>query len=129
MNEFLVQLSLPGITFYVVGISLVVLMIKWHVDDDPRFDFRLALLDPKTNRISFSRLGTFISLVISTTILCYLTVNDRMNDGIYIGYLGTWAGTFVAAKMIERNNQFSPRDDYYREDPPGPRPGSQKAYE
>jgi hypothetical protein len=125
VQDFLSQLSLPGITFYIVGISLVVLMIKWHADDDPRFDFRLALLDPKTNRISFSRLGTFISLVISTTILCYLTVNDRMNDGIYIGYLGTWAGTFVAAKMIERNNSFNNQPDDYRE----PRPGSPKAYE
>lgn len=128
MQDFLSQLSLPGITFYIVGISLVVLMIKWHVDNDPRFDFRLALLDPKTNRISFSRLGTFISLVISTTILCYLTVNDRMNDGIYIGYLGTWAGTFVAAKMIERNTSFNnPSDNDEITTNAGS--GSQKAYE
>jgi len=102
MIPYLEQIGVAGFTFYMVGLGLVAVMIKWHTDFDPRFDFRLALLDPKTDRISFSRLGTFISLIISTTILCYLAARDTMNDAVYIGYLGTWAGTFVAAKMIEK---------------------------
>jgi hypothetical protein len=51
-----------------------------------------------------------------------------MNDGIYIGYLGTWAGTFVAAKMIERNTSFNnPSDNDEITTNAGS--GSQKAYE
>lgn len=127
MLPYLEQIGVAGFTFYLVGLALVVVMIKWHTDDDPRFDFRLALLDPKTDRISFSRLGTFVSLVISTTILCYMTVRDTVNEGIYIGYLGAWAGTFVASKLIER--QYN-TDRYTPPEEISERPsGSQKAYE
>lgn len=94
-------------TFYLVGIALLVLLAKWHNSNDPHFDFRQALIDPKTNRISFSRLGHFVALVISTVIICYEAVNGRLSGELYLSYLATWAGTYTLAKHIDSKKNIS----------------------
>ena len=89
-----------AILVYVVGLILVLIFARWHSSNDPTFDFRQALVDPDTKRISFSRLGHFVALVISTTIISYETVNGRLSEWLFMGYMVTWAGTYVAAKAF-----------------------------
>lgn len=101
--------------FLALGIGLVILMVKWHVDGS-KFDFRDALLDPDTDRISFSRLGHFISLIVSTFIICYETAIGRLTEWLFTGYMVAWAATFVAAKAIDRSTPYRHPYDYRQPD-------------
>lgn len=89
--------------FFVIVLILVFILGRWHSSKDPQFDFRIALIDPLTGRISFSRLGHFVSLVISTLIICFETINGRLSEWLFAGYMVSWAGAYVAAKAIDSN--------------------------
>lgn len=93
-----------NILFYLNVVLLLVILWKWHNCEDTSFDFRTALVDPDTDRISFGRLGHFVSLFISTMILCYETVNGRLTEWLFTGYMLAWAGTYVAAKALNKQN-------------------------
>lgn len=101
--------TLHGIIFYVVGIALIAVLVKWHTDDGP-FDFRNALLDTKTKQVSFAKLGNFICLVISTVIVCYETVNGRLSDWLFGAYMIAWTSNYVASKAVDQYYNKSSRE-------------------
>jgi hypothetical protein len=99
-KEFIEILDLSPL-FYLVGISLILLLAKWHNSSESRFDFRAALLDPCTNTISFSRLGHFVALVISTAIIIHETAAGRLSEWLFAGYMIAYSGTYIWAKQID----------------------------
>lgn len=90
----------PSIILLLALVFTANALTSWHRADGP-FDFRKALLDPVSREISFSRLGHFVCLIISTAIMCYEAMKGRLSEWLFIGYMTAWAGTYVAAKAID----------------------------
>lgn len=94
------MVDIPTTILCLALIMSVIILAKWHKDDSA-FDFRQALLDPVTKVISFSRLGHFVCLIASTSLLMHEAAKGRLTDWLYIGYMTAWAGTYVASKAID----------------------------
>ncbi len=88
-----------------VGLAIYVLVLaKWHMSAYA-FDFRAALLDPPTpGSVSLSRMGQLTALVVSTSVLVFITVKSgTVPEWMFAAYMAAWAGTYLAAK-------FAPKD-------------------
>lgn len=101
-NLAVIQAEWQNIVFYLNIVVLFVILAKWHNDGDQQFDFKTALIDPETNRVSFSRLGHFVSLFISTLIIAFETVNGRLSEWLFAGYMLAWTGAYVAVRAIDK---------------------------
>lgn len=68
-----------------------------------RPDFDLAdMLRDDAGKLSSTRIFAFISLAITSWILAYLTVTEKLNENYYLYYLVTWSGATVLMKFIDR---------------------------
>lgn len=102
ITALLFGIDIPTVILFSTIGFLVAVMISWHRDNS-EFDFRKALIDPNTRNISFSRLGHFVCLTVSTGILLHETAKGRLNEWLFVAYMTAWAGAFVASKAIEIN--------------------------
>lgn len=101
------QLNYPGFFLFMMGFIFITVLAKWHADGS-KFDFRAALLDPETDRVSFSRLGNLVCLVTTTGILCYETVRGSLTEWLFAAYLTAWCGTYVSAKFLAKPSAPAP---------------------
>lgn len=96
----------PAFLLGLGNLVFILVLVKWHVQDG-KFDFRLALVDPATNAISFSRLGQLTALVASTEWGMYEAVKGRLTEWFVVAYLGAWAGVAVYGKWQDSQNAKS----------------------
>lgn len=101
------QLDYPGLFLFFVGFVFVIVLAKWQ-QDNSKFDFRIALLDPETDRVSFSRLGNLVCLVTTTGILCYEAAKGHLTEWLFAAYLTAWCGTYVGAKFLAKPQAPAP---------------------
>ena len=114
--------DLPTIILFGTVLMLVLVLIKWHTDNST-FDFRRALIDPATKEISFSRLGHFVCLVVSTGIILHAACLGRLTEWMYSGYMFAWAGAYVVSKAIDVKRPY--QSQMYGQQTYGPQyPGS-----
>jgi len=99
VHQILVFIA-PYLIFYLAMAFILVILIIWQLDKDPRFDFKTALLDPITNRVSFGELGQLVSLVMSTVIIVSEAAHGRLTEWLFTSYMAIWAGSFIANKYM-----------------------------
>jgi hypothetical protein len=100
LRELWKALDVPSTFVFMWLLGLTYLLMLWHTSKGP-FDFRRALLDPYTREVSFSKLGQFVSLGVSTAIIVHQTVKGLLTEWLFIGYMSVWAGAFVASKFAD----------------------------
>ncbi len=93
--------SIPVLLLGLGNVILIVLLAKWHVGDDPRFDFRRMLVDPATKAISSRQLGVFVALWTSTEWGMYLIVTGKFTEWFYAGYMAAWVAYGIANKYAD----------------------------
>jgi len=79
---------------YVLGV--------WHVDDT-KFDLRCIIIEDRTGKVSLHKLGQVSALFVSSIIIWYETVNGRLTDWLFTGYMISWAGTSLAKRWIDKS--------------------------
>ena len=94
------NVDFPNTILMVSMAMLVLVLVSWH-RDNTAFDFRKALLDPATSAISFSRLGHFVALIVSTAVLLHQTARGTLTDWLFLGYMTAWATVFAVSKNID----------------------------
>lgn len=97
-------IDIPSVALCLGLLIYVAVLAKWHVSSGA-FDFRAALLDPPTpGSVSLSRMGQLTALVVSTSVLVFITVKSgTVPEWMFAAYMAAWAGTYLAAK-------FAPKD-------------------
>ncbi len=102
MIEYLssLQWDLPGILMLISSMIVLVVLVSWHVGESA-FDMRHVLIDINTQRVSLHKLGQFIALSTSTTILWYETMHGRLTEWLFTGYMMAWAGASLIKRWLD----------------------------
>lgn len=102
MTEYLtsIQWDLPGILLLISSAIVLLVLVTWHVGDST-FDMRHVLIDENTRRVSLHKLGQFIALSTSTTILWYETMHGRLTEWLFTGYMMAWAGASLIKRWLD----------------------------
>lgn len=98
--------------FLGIGAFIILYMIQAKRDN---FDLRALISDDK-RQPSIHKLGQLTALVMSTWMLVYLAVHDRMTPEYFITYMGIWTAAQTADRWIGKKYGISDRLD--------PTPGS-----
>ena len=93
-------LDIPGLIYFVFITFMIFIMAQWH-RGNTSFDFREALLDQKTRKISFTRLGQFVALIVSTGLLAYEATKGRLTEWLFISYMAAWTGSYAFGKYLD----------------------------
>jgi hypothetical protein len=93
-------------------IAFLVLIVLWLVQRrKDNFDLRWVIADEQTKQPSIHKVGQLTALIMSTWLLVYLTLHDKMDGTYFTTYMAIWAGAQVANKYL------STRDRDERSDP------------
>ncbi len=98
--DFLKVTDAPALAMLIGIVVFVGVLLSWHLTNDKRFDFRETLVE--NDRISLSRLGQLTALVVSSPVLLYVTGTGKLSEWLFVGYMGAWAGTYIAAKLATK---------------------------
>lgn len=94
----------PAATITVVfGFVILIMLLKWHSDDTP-FDIRHILIDRETERVSLHKFGQFVALSVSTMLIWHETLKGRLSEWLFISYMASWAGAFVATRWLDHKH-------------------------
>ena len=85
---------------------LIVLGLWQHKADT--FDLRWLLVDTKTNKVSLSKTGQLIALIVSSWALIYETRNGNLTEWLFGAYMISWAGANIANKVTEKYKSLEP---------------------
>ncbi len=91
--------DIPAILFGIGNALFCLILLRWHVSDG-QFDFRYTLME--RGRISLSRLGQLTALVVSTGVVVHQTVKGQLTEWLFLAYIGTWAGAYLAKKWAPK---------------------------
>lgn len=97
------EVDIPAVLWGIFNFSVLLIMFRWHQEDGP-FDFRTALLDREYRGISLPRLAQLTALAISSGMLVYMTIKNRMQEWMFIGYMTCWGTVYVVSKYHEMKN-------------------------
>jgi hypothetical protein len=64
------------------------------------FDIRDLIVDDTTGKLSLSKLGQFVALVLSSWGLIYLIMHGTLTEIYFQGYMLTWAGANVVSNGL-----------------------------
>lgn len=81
--------------------ALLIVLGLWQRKDDT-FDLRWLLVDSKTNKVSLSKTGQLIALIVSSWALIFETRNGNLTEWLFMAYIATWSGVNVASKVVEK---------------------------
>lgn len=103
MEYFIVLLTnvdkLPWILLGIVTALFVIFYKVQHAPND--FDLKEILIDPDAgNKVSISRFGQLIALIISSWGFVYLVLHNQLTEMYFIGYLTVWTGSTLLSKGI-----------------------------
>lgn len=107
------HLDVPGFLVWGTCVLVLVVLARWHVDES-RFDLRRVLIDKKSGLVSLSKLGQFIALVVSTVVLWYEMMHNRLTEWLFVAYMVSWSGANLASRWIDtKNNPATTRPPFY----------------
>ncbi len=93
------------ITFdtWVLIVATVVVLISawlWQRDSTNKFDL-LDLISGDDGKLSLSKTGQLVALLVSTWGFVALTRADKMSEWFFTGYMLAWAGANIASKALD----------------------------
>lgn len=91
-------------------ISFAALAFLAQLKED-EFDVRDLLRDSKTGKLSLNSVSQFIALVVSTWGFVYVTLNDRLSDWFFWGYMAVWTSAAVAEKFINKSKDSTSKKE------------------
>ena len=74
----------------VVILVLTYLLYRAQTKED-KFDLRDLIVEKETGRVSLSRFGQFVALLVSTWGFVALTLHDKLTEWYYASYMMIWA--------------------------------------
>lgn len=82
--------------------TLVVLISAWlwQRDKHNKFDL-LDLISGEDGKLSLSKTGQFVALLVSTWGFVALTRAEKMSEWYFAGYMLAWAGANIASKALD----------------------------
>ena len=99
------MINIPTTAFSIVlallGILASVLAWKATHSGESRFNFEEAFLDTN-GKTSISRIGMFSALVVSTWAFVYMTVDGKMTEWYFTGYMGAWVLNGLGSKFLDK---------------------------
>lgn len=99
-DAFLKLLNDP-MAFALLCIAVIALIILWNIQAKrDNFDLRYLITDPRTHQPSVHKMGELSALIVSTWLLVYLALNNRMNENYFGLYMAVWTGAQVANNWI-----------------------------
>lgn len=101
----LAQPVVPTALLFVLLLFAFTIMLKAQKRKD--FDWADMLKDDD-GKVSSTRMFSFICLAVTSWIVAYLTISDKLTEQYYWYYLVIWSGTAVALKMIDKWNGTLP---------------------
>lgn len=111
MNEFVHAFGREHIMFAILGIAF--LSIMWSLerknrDNRSRFSFdELLTEDGKTSKAACVMFGSF---AVTTWLLVFLTVNNKITETYFTAYLGFWVAPAVARIIKGPDKPLPPPD-------------------
>lgn len=84
------SIEVMTIVLFVTIFVLIVLLYRAQKYKD-NFDLRDLIIDKDNGRISLSRFGQFIALLVSTWGFITLTLNNGLTEWYYTSYMAVWA--------------------------------------
>lgn len=93
------------ITFdtWVLIVATIVVLISawlWQRDKKNKFDL-LDLISGDDGKLSLSKTGQLVALLVSTWGFVALTRADKMSEWFFTGYMLAWAGANIASKALD----------------------------
>ena len=82
--------------------TLVVLISAWlwQRDSTNKFDL-LDLISGDDGKLSLSKTGQLVALLVSTWGFVAITRADKMTEWYFAGYMLAWAGANIASKALD----------------------------
>jgi hypothetical protein len=89
--------------------TLVVLVSAWlwQRRTDNKFDL-LDLISDETGKLSLSKTGQFVALLVSTWGFVALTRAGNLTEWYFMAYMAAWAGANIARQVIESKTKAAP---------------------
>lgn len=92
----------------VLVVLLALQLRRWH-RDDTRFDLRDLLTDKGSQRVSLSKFGQFMALLVSTWALVFEVTAGRLSEWLFTAYMLAWAGAQVASLAFKATGRLDPK--------------------
>jgi len=104
--SFIVQNPMAFVLLAIVVIALILLWVVQRTKDN--LDLRSLIVDEQTKQPSIHKLGQLTALVMSTWLLVYLALQNRMDSVYFTTYMGIW----TAAQAINQWTTSRGRTDF-----------------
>lgn len=85
------------IALLVLVAALVCQLGLWHRKRGDQFDLRDLVTDKGAQRVSLSKFGQLVALLVSTWALVHETLSGRLSEWLFGAYMLAWAGAQVAS--------------------------------
>ena len=95
--------NLSNVILFTGLIIGVLLIVKWHISTDSRFDIKHLMIDSVSHKMSLQKVGQLFALLISTWVIIHETQYGRLTEFLFIGYMTIWSGSNSLNKWIDRN--------------------------
>lgn len=113
-----VQLILPALLL--LALLLVMMFVLWRAQKREDFDLANMLRQGSADgKESGAQLAILISVAMSSWVLMSETLNARLTDGLWYGYLITWSGSPALLLVAQRWNGVLPFSKPPTTQPPG----------
>lgn len=91
----------------VLGVAaLVMLATFWRAHRDALAQFNAFDLIMENGRVSRIAVCFMVAFAVTTWIVVYLTVRDKMTEGLFLAYGGMWVAPLVAKLVFNKNDML-----------------------
>jgi hypothetical protein len=105
-EAFLKLLNNP-MAFVLLIIAILGVVVLWSIQAKrDNFDLRSMITDNRTHQPSIHKMGELVALIVSTWLIVYLALNNRIDNNYFGLYMAVWAGAQVANNWI--GNKYNP---------------------
>jgi len=88
----------------VLGVAAVLLVVSfWRAHRSALAQFNMFDLITENGRVSKIALAFMVAFGVTTWIVVYLTVRDKMTEGLFLAYGGLWVVPLVAKVVFDKN--------------------------
>lgn len=98
-------MNIPAVAFGAILALLFLLafILAWKAthQNDSSFNFESVFLDAD-GKTSLGRVSAFIALIVSTWAFVYLTLNDRLTEWFFAGYMAAWVIQGSVSKWLDK---------------------------
>lgn len=92
----------------VLGVAALLVVVSfWRAHRDALKQFNAFDLIMENGRVSKIALAFMIAFGVTTWIVVYLTVRDKMTEGLFLAYGGMWVVPLVAKVVFDKNEMPS----------------------